>query len=234
MTLINKLLQQQDYLINDKPFVIKNALEDSSKYLSWKDVEYCINFPSKYTFDCINSNTQNKIEYSRYKPFWMHHYVPDKRELFDILLNGHTVSICNYGEHNELTNSLCKSLEDVFAVTTSIHAYCGYSESKSFRVHCDYPANFIIQCEGSTNWKVYNNKLSHLLVLKPTNRMICNDELEIAIDVDMEPGDLLYIPSRHYHCATPLTKRLSMSIPCVPLINEVQKLDRQIYSLLEV
>lgn len=234
MTFIRKLLEQQDYLINDKPFVIKKAVDDVSKYLSWKDVEYCLNFPSKYTFECIDYRTQSKINYSQVKPFWNHHYVPNKRELFDIVRDGNTLIIANYGEHNENVNGLCKSLEDVFSVTTDIHAYCGYGESKSFRIHCDYPANFIIQCEGSTNWKVYNNKLSNLLILKSSNKIIDHQELEIAIDIDLEPGDLLYIPARHYHCATPFEKRLSMSIPCVTLINNVEKLDRQMYSLGEV
>lgn len=232
MSFIKKVLERQDYLINDKPFVIEKAIDDASKYLSWDDVEYCLNFPSKYTFECISYQTQTKINYSQIKPFWNHRYVPNKRELFDIVRDGHTLTIANYGEHKENVNSLCKSLEDVFSVTADIHVYCGYAtQTKSFKIHCDYPANFIVQCEGTTNWKVYNNKLSNLLVLNPLHRIIEHDELEVLIDVDLKPGDVLYIPSRHYHCATPSEKRLSMSICCVSLINNIEKLDRQMYSL---
>ena len=35
----------------------------------------------------------------------------------------------------------------------------------------------------------------------------------------LKPGDLLYVPSRYYHCAFPKSSRLSISIPCLNVID---------------
>ena len=46
------------------------------------------------------------------------------------------------------------------------------------------------------------------------NGKLKDEDLELAIEVELQPGDALYIPSRMYHKAMPDGKRLSMSIPC--------------------
>ena len=66
------------------------------------------------------------------------------------------------------------------------------------------------------------------------NNRLRDDELDVAIDVELSPGDALYIPSRMYHCAYPTGKRLSMSIPCwnrFPTDPEENRIDRNMYRI---
>jgi ribosomal protein L16 Arg81 hydroxylase len=231
MTLsINKIKNFQNFIINDKPFYIKNALTDVDDYLSWQTVEECLNDPIKYKFECIDKDHQSKIQFGQIKPFWNEVAIPDKKHLFNIVSSGNTLVILNYGQYSKSTNNLCKTIENNFLVATDIHAYCSFSKSKSFKIHCDYASNFIIQCYGTTHWKVYDNRLSTLYPI--SNYEIDENELETLIDIELVPGDLIYIPSRMYHKAEPSEKRLSMSIPCVPMMFDVTRYDRNYYSLL--
>ena len=59
---------------------------------------------------------------------------------------------------------------------------------------------------------VYKNKISNLLSLEP---VVDNHQLEPIIETKLKPGDLLYVPSRHYHCAMPKSPRISITIPCL-------------------
>lgn len=217
-------------MIHDQPFYIKNALVDPLSYLSWDTVEDCLNNPSKYIFECVDKKTQSKIDFHKIKPFWNDVPIADKKNLFRLVADGNTLIILNYSHYNHKTNNLCALIEQSFPVATEIHSYCSYSEdSKSFKIHCDYASNFIIQCDGTTRWKVFNNRLSGLYPI--SNNSIDEDNLELCIDVELTPGDLIYIPSRIYHAAIPSGKRLSMSIPCIPMMFDTTRYDRNSYKL---
>ena len=49
------------------------------------------------------------------------------------------------------------------------------------------------------------------------NREYKTLQMNNIINTTMKSGDLLYIPSRYYHCALPKSPRVSLSIPCVNL-----------------
>ena len=48
-------------------------------------------------------------------------------------------------------------------------------ESPSFKTHCDHFSNFIIQCVGETQWRVYKNKQTSLLA--------CRNDKELNYDI---------------------------------------------------
>ena len=103
----------------------------------------------------------------------------------------------------------------------------------SFPPHADNPANFIIQTYGETDWVVFDNRISQLLDSYDVGTV---DELTPIVEVRLKPGDMLYLPSRIYHCAYPDEPRLSMSIPCMPLgplnrSGDVLTLDKNYYKL---
>ena len=72
-----------------------------------------------------------------------------------------------------------------------------------------------MQLIGETHWKVYNERCSTLI--KHGSFIFGGDESHLGeplMDVVLTPGDMIYIPSRSYHCAHPSKNaRLSMSIP---------------------
>ena len=215
-----RIVNETNLLADDKPHYFKNFLPNASELLSWDDVESCMNRPELFNFELISAENNMKIDIPTHKKSWIwDRTVQDKSFLFDRFNRGDGLVIMNYGSYSEKTTRLLSIFERLFDVNSAIHVYCGLQGSSSFPIHDDYPVNFIIQVEGKTRWKVYENRISYLYKIGALNdicqnRKIPEEDLRVAIDVELEPGDGLYIPARCYHVAMPSEKRLSMSIPC--------------------
>ena len=66
------------------------------------------------------------------------------------------------------------------------------------------------------------------------NGKLVEEDLELDIEVNLTPGDVLYIPSRAYHCAYPKGERISVSVPCwnkLPSDEPTTQIDRNIYNI---
>ena len=116
----------------------------------------------------------------------------------------------------EKINDFAKHIEDDYGKQTDAHIYvCRNLEIKHhFGVHYDFNHNLIVQCEGKTNFKVWDEVKNVDRNLKGIG---INTRLEMEVkpimDVDMESGDAIWIPKHFPHLATSLTPRLSVSFP---------------------
>ena len=113
-------------------------------------------------------------------------------------------------------NDFAKHIEDDYGKQTDAHIYvCRNLKIKHhFRVHYDFNHNLIVQCEGKTNFKVWDevkNVDRNLKGIGINTRL--EMEVEPIMDVDMESGDAIWIPKHFPHLATSLTPRLSVSFP---------------------
>jgi hypothetical protein len=207
------LLNKVNFDYDDQAAYFPGVIKDLEKFLTWNDVEDCANRPELWDFEIIDE-TSNKVSTPASIKTWVNKEVQDKRFLVNSINKGYTAIITNYGFRNQYTNELLNTFENIFDIHAAIHVYCGLAGSKSFSIHDDYPCNFIIQVEGETPWTVYKNRISYMYQTGRMNNKLKDDMLEVAVDVVLKPGDMLYIPSRAYHVAKPQGPRLSMSIPC--------------------
>ena len=116
----------------------------------------------------------------------------------------------------EKINDFAKQIEDDYGKQTDAHIYvCRNLKIKHhFGVHYDFNHNLIVQCEGKTNFKVWDEVKDvdrNLKGIGINTRM--EMEVEPIMDVDMESGDAIWIPKHFPHLATSLTPRLSVSFP---------------------
>ena len=216
----------------DAPVVLKNFLNDPSQYVSWKDVEDVINKDACY-IELIRN--QIKVDIPGFKYFWFGKHTHHKKYIFDGINSGDTFIINQYTNYKKEINDLCASIEECYDVVVDAHVDGGLkSDCKSFKPHVDVPANFICQIEGTTHWQVYGNKSSALLNHYQTNTFnIPDNTLEVELDVMLEPGDVIYLPSRTFHGAFPSGKRLSISISCKSreATSDYIPLDRNYYNI---
>ena len=196
----------------DRAYHFKNFLLERDKVITWNDVEFCLNTPSMFDVELIDKMTANKIPLEQITKSWTRP-VPEHRQILELFNQGNSAVVNNYGCYNNATKDLLRLFEETFNVNCNIHVYCGLDGSSSFKIHEDYPSNVIIQIDGKTLWRVYRNKVSQLLTLGQQPR---EDELELDLEVVLEPGDALYVPARAFHAAIVTEKRLSISVPCWP------------------
>lgn len=229
-----RINKETDLLTNDAPAFFENLIENPADFLTWEDVENCMNNTTLFNFEVIGPDNK-KIEVPRHSKSWVwDRAVQDKKFLFDRLHEGAGLICLDYAFYNQKTNDLCRMFEENFSINAAIHVYCGLGGSKSFNIHEDYPANFIIQCEGETRWQIFNNRVSYMHKTGILNDRLKENDLDKVIDVVLKPGDAIYIPSRMYHCAYPEGKRLSMSIPCwqkLPTEGPEGSIDRNRYRI---
>ena len=112
---------------------------------------------------------------------------------------------------SEKINAFAKKIEIDYNIETDAHIYtCMNIEAEHpFGSHWDHNDNVIVQCEGVTNFKVWE-KLSNVEGWKGDRGHLTLTHQPL-LDVEMKPGDAIWIPRYHPHLATSRTSRMSVS-----------------------
>ena len=216
----------KDWEFDDSPQYFPNAIEEVYDWCSWKDVEECINNPQFYELEFIDNGVKlNMPEFARN---WSTPHV-HKADCYKLFQDECGMIINNFQFISRKKQELLGGIERQFTVNAAMHVYCGIGGHESFNIHEDYAHNFIIQVEGETDWTVYKNRASYLVPKYEGN--IDEKKLDIAVDVTMKSGDVLYIPARTYHRAKPKGQRLSVSVPMASTLDGILGEDRKWYEI---
>lgn len=180
-----------------KPALVKKFFPN---LLSWKELEYLINVrplmniervaildENKNRIDEINwDNSPWTIDTDCYPPHLLKEYIEKYVCIF------HDMSRCCFN-----INKVAEILEKKFNKSVDAHVYVcrNVNAVHPFGVHTDKVDNLIVQCEGKTNFKVWD----------PDGKLV--------IDCAMIPGDAVFIPASFPHEVTTLTPRMSVSFP---------------------
>ena len=212
--MIYSILQRldKDWSIDDRPAYWQGVIEDPEYYATYEDVEYCLNNPQFFDIEFIDRISCTYIQLPQFERCWSRPHM-EQRDVVECWNHGHNVIINNFDQIDRKRQQIMRSVEETFpAIRSSMHIYAGTRDCKSFKIHEDHANNFIIQIDGETHWRVYNNRAANIVNQLPEWNLQ-HDDLDCAIDVIMKPGDMLYIPARCYHHAQPEGRRLSVSIP---------------------
>ena len=101
------------------------------------------------------------------------------------------------------------------------NAYCSWNEHKGFVAHYDVDDVWALHFEGRKTWRVYEGRFEQPMEipgfrcesLTPEQREQAKGK--VLMEVDMTPGDVLYIPKGQYHDAlasSEATLHLSFSV----------------------
>ena len=125
-------------------------------------------------------------------------------------------------------NEFAKNLEDEYDQETDAHIYLcrNLKPVHPFEIHFDMSDNVIVQCEGTTNFKVWEAVSNPKELLKEKKDVRMETDQKPILNVDMQPGDAIWIPRYYPHLATSHTKRLSVSFPFNRKIDNTRREDR--------
>jgi len=177
---------------------------------SWKELEYLINIRPLMTQKRSHILFEEETYFKWRSTGWQKDKNCYPPTLIRKLIEENICYFTDMSRCTEKINAFAKSLEDEYEHQTDAHIYmCRNIELKHpFGAHFDTSHNVIVQCEGTTNFKVWNG-----VDPKSNYTKMTPEELpgEPVLDVEMEPGDAIWIPMYHPHLATSRTKRLSVS-----------------------
>jgi lysine-specific demethylase/histidyl-hydroxylase NO66 len=112
---------------------------------------------------------------------------------------GATVSLQGLHRYWPPLTTLCRSLESVLTHPFQANAYLSPPGARGLRVHHDTHDVFVIQVEGSKHFDVYAPAIE--LPVSGQHWAADDPPGEPVIDVDLQPGDCLYMPRGWRHRA---------------------------------
>ena len=177
------------------------------RLFTWKELEYLINIrPLLHTKRvCAIGAGEYKWKNSPWAKD-LNCYPPS---LFRDAMEKYVCVLKDMSRCTKKINDFAQKLEDTYNSSADAHIYmCRNPKLEHpFGIHFDTNPNVIVQCEGKTNFKVWDK------VLPQEQRTMLNPRSSPILDVDMKPGDTIWIPEFYPHLATSKTSRLSVSFP---------------------
>ncbi|WP_199332827.1 cupin domain-containing protein [Nostoc sp. FACHB-190] len=113
---------------------------------------------------------------------------------------GYTVIVGGINERWQPISTLHRNLEVFFNHPTKINLYMSPKNSQGFPPHFDDHDVFILQVEGSKNWRIYDSPIALPLVSDLKYQDKFKNQLKSPVaEFCLNAGDLLYIPRGYIH-----------------------------------
>jgi len=129
---------------------------------------------------------------------------PDPEKVQSWIRRGATVVLNDIDELSPQIKSVAKALEDVTGGLTQSNLYFSMRQRQAFGPHYDTHDVFALHCCGEKVWRIYDGRadgpINHPSFKKsgPEFEKMVG---ELAEEVTLRPGDLLYLPRGVYHDA---------------------------------
>jgi 50S ribosomal protein L16 3-hydroxylase len=188
------------------PFSIPNGADNYRNLLDWKVVE-----------DVMNTN-KSKLR-----------IVQDGRVIKDYVtlaypeaINHHRLGHTLLLRYAELSHPKLKALADDFShsfnTPVDIQLYCTPENNNAFGWHYDIEEVFIIQTKGSKHYTIRPNTIhpNPVMAFIPKDMSFEKEKTNIELNVTLEPGDFLYIPSGWWHVARTKKESMHISVGLMP------------------
>jgi lysine-specific demethylase/histidyl-hydroxylase NO66 len=126
----------------------------------------------------------------------------DKERMFQAYKEGATIVLQVLRHNLPSFGTSINSLERLFGCTVNASCFITPSGSQGFSPHYDTYSSFAVQLVGEKRWKFYGN--APLLPIGEDQVEEDWESVQPTEEIILRPGDVLYVPRRHYHsaCAT--------------------------------
>lgn len=138
--------------------------------------------------------------------------------------SGCTIRLLCPQKYNDQVHALLSTLEDEFGCMVGANAYLtpGGCQNQGFAPHYDDIDAFILQLEGYKHWKVYEPFSKQETLPRESSRDFTEEEMkgrDPVIEVDLGPGDVLYMPRGWIHHANTIGNHHSLHLTASAMQN---------------
>jgi ribosomal protein L16 Arg81 hydroxylase len=128
----------------------------------------------------------------------------DVRAFHDLLAQGVSV-VVDYVERSvRQIGQLSAAIEREMGAITYVNAYLSFSKGGAFKPHWDTMDVLVVQVHGNKHWRVWNTEVPYPLEI--AGRAKVNASVAPDQEIEMAPGDVLFIPRGEPHSAAVSTK----------------------------
>jgi len=133
--------------------------------------------------------------------------------LWDFYNNGCSIRMLNPQTFHNGVWRLCSTLQDHFQNMVGANVYLTPPGTQGFAPHWDDVEVFMMQLEGKKHWKIYSPRSEEETLPRfSSDNLEQNDVGSPVIEVDLEPGDMIYMPRGTIHQGNCLSDQHSLHI----------------------
>jgi len=143
--------------------------------------------------------------------------MPDFGRVHHHLLQGATMALNQIARLTPGLRAVAESLEMVTSAQASAVAFCSFNQSAGYFSHFDTTNVFACHVEGRKLWRIYSGRHpnacghAHGYQMSQPPEQLAKARGDVVMEVEMTPGDVLYIPHGQYHDAV-ATSEVSLHI----------------------
>ena len=182
-------------------FVVKGDGPRFKDYFSWREADQYLNSYKLMGHDrmpqlqIIDKNTGKKYCHKKQR------HKLQKREIFQKWWEGSSFVLTLSEFLNKTLWNQCEDFEEYFGRGQANIYMSSQKKARCFPVHADTTENFLFHVRGTVRWYIYNETEYDC---KPSEATV--DQV-----IDLEEGDLLWLPPKLYHRVETLGPRISIS-----------------------
>ena len=131
--------------------------------------------------------------------------VPDSAEVVSLLRRGATVTLDLIETLSPGIAAVSSALQTATGGVAVCNAYCSWQAHQGFMAHFDTTDVIAIHIEGSKRWRLYEGRYENSIDMEGHNygsfppEHHAHAKGRILEEVEMTPGDFLYLPRGQYH-----------------------------------
>jgi len=141
--------------------------------------------------------------------------VQDSIDIINQVRDGATLIFEHLDRYDAMVGRLADSVSADTCEDTRVNLYLSCPQHFGFLRHYDTQDVFVLQIEGVKRWRVWEPTVEAPLFFQKTHGLEPPSEDSKYLDVEVRPGDVLYIPRGHWHDAlaqTEPTIHLTLSV----------------------
>ena len=188
-----------------KHFVIKSKDNIFSEHFSWKEFD---NYLNQYEIGHWDRMPQLQVVMPDGTK-WCKKKSPHKRtrdELLKLWRDGSSFIITISEFLNKTMWNQTREFEKHYGIGQA-NIYCSnQKDAKCFPIHADSTDNFLFHVSGKIRWYMYEDFALEDKQMRPKSYTP-----KLLETIELDDGDLLYIPTRQYHKVDTLSPRISIS-----------------------
>ena len=163
--------------------------------------------------DEIAASPEAKVERSRRGEWWPDDSRPTSDELRRSLADGWTIFVRHAERHHGPLAELADEFRTGFQAPIDIHFFCTPAATEGFGWHYDVEDVFILQTQGSKNYRLRKNTVNPWPLVETTPGDLSYEaERSLVMECLLKAGDWLYIPPGYWHAAQAEELSVSLSV----------------------